>query len=303
MNEKIPRVSVLMSVYSEPLEWIKQAIDSILNQTFSDFEFIIINDKPDRTELADFLELEARKDIRIKIHTNTVNLGLTKSLNVGLKLCKGKYIARMDADDISMPTRFAKQVAFMDTHPEVIVCGSRINIFGRRLRFSFNCFFENDIDIRGQMLHNSGIAHPSAIIRHDILRQHNITYDESFKSAQDYRLWEQLWDFGKFHNLQTPLIYYRISKHQITNAKRESQQVLRKIVKNAIKIKISDNLQTLSTEGSQIIQSYLYRAKVYDAPNISYLYVFLKNNHTKCSKKEILYISLRVFKKLFSSIL
>ena len=101
-----------MSIYSEEEEWIRESIDSILNQTFSDFEFIIINDNPNRDKNNSLLTEYTRIDNRIIIITNEENIGLTKSLNKGLEIARGKYIARMDADDISLPTRFEKQVDF-----------------------------------------------------------------------------------------------------------------------------------------------------------------------------------------------
>lgn len=116
-----PMVSVLMSVYGEPLEWLREAVGSILQQTYTDFEFIIVNDNPEREELDGFLRESATGDRRIHIIRNPENIGLTKSLNIGLRECRGRYVARMDADDVSHSTRFEKQVAYMDAHPDVVV--------------------------------------------------------------------------------------------------------------------------------------------------------------------------------------
>ncbi len=127
-----PAVSVLMSVYNEPIEWIQEAIDSIIHQTFTDFEFIIVNDNPKRKELATSLVVNAEKDNRITVISNAENIGLTKSLNIGLKHCKGKYIARMDADDISLPQRFEKQYSYMSFHTEIGVCGTFAEMFGQK---------------------------------------------------------------------------------------------------------------------------------------------------------------------------
>ena len=109
----MPKLSVVMSVYNEPTEWITQSIDSILNQTFRDFEFIIINDNPEREENESLLNSYSQKDKRIVVIKNEQNLGLTKSLNIGINEAKGDYIVRMDADDYSFPERFEKQVQFM----------------------------------------------------------------------------------------------------------------------------------------------------------------------------------------------
>ena len=111
-----PIISVIMSVYNEPLDWVQESIDSILQQTFGNFEFIIINDNPNNKELFDFLITNKIKDNRIIIINNDENIGLTKSLNKGLERAKGEYIARMDADDISLPERLEKQINFLNTN-------------------------------------------------------------------------------------------------------------------------------------------------------------------------------------------
>ena len=112
----MPKISVLMSVYNEPVDWMRQAIESILNQTYKDFEFIIVNDNPEREENQLFLNEYRDKDSRIIILCNEHNIGLTKSLNKGLAVANGEYIARMDADDIALPERLEKQLVFMEQH-------------------------------------------------------------------------------------------------------------------------------------------------------------------------------------------
>lgn len=127
-----PKVSVIMSVYKEPVEWLHESIDSILNQTFTDFEFIIICDNPSYDEGIALLYAYKEKDHRIVLIENEKNLGLTKSLNKGITVAKGDFIARMDADDISLPERFEKQMSLLEKHPEIGVCGSIIDYMGDR---------------------------------------------------------------------------------------------------------------------------------------------------------------------------
>ncbi len=119
MKEK-PRVTVLMSVYNGE-KYLREAIDSILNQTFKDFEFLIIDDGSTDSS-ADIIR--SYTDFRIRLIQNEKNIGLTRSLNKGLKLAKGEYIARMDVDDISLPIRFEKQVSFLDKYEDVKLVGS-----------------------------------------------------------------------------------------------------------------------------------------------------------------------------------
>ena len=112
------KVSVIMSTYKEPIEWIQQSVDSILNQTYKNLEFIIIVDNPEYVELVSLLNDYADSDDRISVVVNNNNIGLVKSLNKALSFCTGEYVARMDADDVSLPERFQKEVEFLDTHKE-----------------------------------------------------------------------------------------------------------------------------------------------------------------------------------------
>lgn len=219
----MPKISVIMSVYKEPVDWMKLAIESILHQTYSDFEFIIINDNPDRKENMTVLNLYASKDSRIIIISNEQNIGLTKSLNKGLKIAKGEYIARMDADDISMPIRFEKQVAFMDCNQDVLVSGAQavmINEFGKKIGEWNVC--KDWSDLKSSLLFRSPIVHPLAFFRRTI-NNNPIFYDESYTYSQDYALWSSLIKEHKIINLDDSLLLYRISTQQISTLNNESQ--------------------------------------------------------------------------------
>ena len=141
------KVSVVMSVFSEPRNWLKKAINSILDQTFSDFEFIIINDNPIRKENYLFLKEIQQKDSRIIIIENKENIGLTKSLNKGLSVARGTYIARMDADDISFPTRLEKQYLFMEANSGVIACGAWARTIGKEKNINLDHYKTTPRDI------------------------------------------------------------------------------------------------------------------------------------------------------------
>lgn len=215
MDNKIthPTVSVLMSVYNEPLDWIQQAINSILTQTFTDFEFIIINDKPDRVELKECLGRNSVNDSRIRIHTNPENIGLPKSLNIGLRLCTGKYIARMDADDISKKNRFQRQVDYMNSNPQIGICGtSAIIIDGNgntKKRFHVQC---EPKDLRNAIYFVTPFIHPTVMIRRELILDN--LYDEKCRVAQDWNLWLRLSNMTKYANLKDVLFYYRVHGNQ-----------------------------------------------------------------------------------------
>lgn len=202
-----------MSVYNGE-QYLSQAIESILNQTFTDFEFLIINDGSTDSS-HEILKEYSQKDRRIRIEDNGVNAGLIKSLNKGLKLARGLYIARMDADDISLPYRLEKQVAFMDTHPDVGICGSCAEIIGHYSGIITVPHDNNSIICR--LPFQNSLIHPSVIIRKSILDKHGLIYDEQHIKAEDYGLWVSCIPHTHFANLPDVLIYYRVHINQESN--------------------------------------------------------------------------------------
>lgn len=212
-------ISVLMSIYSEPIEWIVASINSILTQSFEDFEFIIVDDNPQRKENIDVLVNVQKRDSRIKIIQNDKNIGLTKSLNRALLVADGKYIARMDADDISLPERFQRQYDFMEKHPSVGVCGCNVRTFGKKnVVWSYPATHQQCL-----LFFKSPFAHPAVLIRKDVLQEYDLKYDEKLRYAQDFDLWERLYSITLFSNLQEVLFLYRISDSQITSQKQIEQ--------------------------------------------------------------------------------
>lgn len=210
-----PKVSVIMSVYNEPIEWIDQSIDSILNQTFVDFEFIIVNDNPRRDDNRIYLNQKSKKDSRIKIIENEENLGLAASLNIGIAHAKGNYIARMDADDLSLPSRFAKQVKLLDKNINIGVCGTFARFIyannkkGRKLNLNVS-----DRDLKNAIWFLCPFVHPSVMMRRDVLK--NNLYDEQCRIGQDWELWLRLQYVSGFANIPEILLLYRLHDNQST---------------------------------------------------------------------------------------
>jgi glycosyltransferase involved in cell wall biosynthesis len=177
-----------MPVYNGD-KYLREAIDSILNQTFEDFEFIIINDASTDETLS---ILNSYADSRMKIHINKRNLGVAKSLNIGLRMAKGKYIARQDADDISMPNRLATQVDFLDRHPDYAAVGTLAKIINENSEEML--LFKRptkDIDIRKFLEKDNCMIHGSVMIRISSLIEVGF-YDEEMERSQDYELWLRL---------------------------------------------------------------------------------------------------------------
>ncbi|MFA5173388.1 MAG: glycosyltransferase [Candidatus Paceibacterota bacterium] len=211
-----PKISVLMSVY-DGAKYLEESIKSIQNQTFSDFEFIIVNDASTDNSLE---IIKNFSDPRIIILNNPKNLGLTKSLNIGLKQASGEYIARLDADDLSFPERLEKQLSFMEKNEDFALVGSSavlINEEGKIVGKKNKPieFFE----IKFHSLLKNPFLHPSLFFKKEILAKVG-NYNENFSFAQDYELTSRLINLGyKVSNLSEPLIKYRLENNSITGNK------------------------------------------------------------------------------------
>ncbi len=213
-----PMISVIMPVYNAE-KYVAQAIESILKQTYSDFEFIIVDDCSTDNSY-EILQSYAANDARIRLFKNDVNSKLPKTLNFGISQANGKYIARMDADDISLPERFAQQVGFMDANPAIGVCGTWFKLFVENIKFATGerCYPSQSERLKLNMLFvECSMAHPSVMIRKSIF-QNNQPYELDYISkAEDYELWCRLIRRGiLFTNLPEFLFYYRVTSNQIS---------------------------------------------------------------------------------------
>ncbi len=199
-----PKISVLTSVYKGE-EFIKAAADSVLNQTYTNFEWIIINDA---TPDGSIKVLENYSDPRIKIYHNENNIGLAASLNKGWELCKGEYIARVDTDDVCRLDRFKKQLAFMESNKDISVMGSWVNQTG-----DWTGVWKTPAtheEIKCKLLFNSAMAHPTVFIRKKDFDDNGFRYSEELRKIQDYDLWSRAIQKLKFVNIPEVLLDYRI---------------------------------------------------------------------------------------------
>lgn len=215
-------ISVVMPNYNTPLPFLEEAVNSILTQTYSNFEFIIVDDCSTDESYA---FLQSLTDPRIHLIRNEENMGITVSLNKGFCLAKGAYIARMDSDDISYPTRFERQLAFMTENPDVIVCGTFVETIGDT--HSKRCKHIPDQKVyQCSVLFGNvyGIVHPTAFFRTSELRKNHIRYDENIKTAQDYAMWATCCYYGQIANVEEILLKYRIHKSQISSTKKDVQK-------------------------------------------------------------------------------
>lgn len=237
------KISVLMSVFNTKKNYLTEAIESILNQTYKDFELIIIDDGSTLEYISDILDDYRKRDSRIIIIKNEKNIGLTKSLNKGLHMARGKYIARMDSDDISALNRFEKQLDYMEKHNDIAVLGSRVKKFGKKQEnepFYYIDFTQGYYErFRIKMFFaNIGPMHPAVMIRKAFLDHNKIKYNENIQNAQDYCLWmDCILNGGKIYNYPEILLYYRLHADQIsTKNSLEQRKYVKAISINALKM-------------------------------------------------------------------
>lgn len=203
ISEK-PRASAIMPVYNRE-KYLKETIDSVLNQTFKNFEFIIIDDGSTDKSVE---IVKSYDDPRIKLFLNEGNRGTSYSRNRAIDLSCGDYIITIDSDDINLPERFAKQIAYMDTHPEVGICGSWVKTIGEVEGELWRCAVKPDI-VHCRTLFEAVLCHPSTIIRREFLDKYSLRYDTELKRAQDWDIYCRGARHFQVANMPEVLVYYR----------------------------------------------------------------------------------------------
>lgn len=286
-NYLMKAISVIMSVHNGE-QYLEEAVESVLGQNFKDFEFIIIDDaSTDSTNKI----LSFFKDERIRLIKNNHNLGLTKSLNKALKLATGKYIARMDADDICYKERFEKQVHFLEFNKNIGICGSAISYIGDTKMISQPFPLTQD-RIKIATLSYNPFAHPTVMWRRALFENFNFYYNEDYKTAQDYELWSRVVYSIDSANLEEKLLKYRVHTMQIGVEKKEQQDI------TARKIKLAQLLRLNLVPDSDEIIAHLclfddffekYREAKYVKKADEWMYkIILANKNYKIYNEELL---------------
>lgn len=228
MDAPKPFVSVIMSVFNGE-QWLETAIRSIVDQTYGHWEFIIIDDASNEAT-QQILRL-FRNDSRFRIVRQEINRGLTKNLNTAIGMCRGEYIARMDADDISLPNRLQKQVDYLQRHPEADLVAGFIEFIDESGKPAGlwpddrQCVTHQQIISR--LPWRNCLAHPTVMFRKKLMME--FTYNEAQTHSQDWDLWWQLADHRKqFAKIPETLLLYRLHR-QSTTAKSNKGFALKKM--------------------------------------------------------------------------
>lgn len=218
MNHQ-PLVSVLMPCYNAEA-YLESAMLSMLNQTYKNIEIIAINDcSTDKTN--DILVRLASQDDRIKVYDNEQNLKLIATLNKGIALCNGEYIARMDADDISFPKRLEKQVNFLEINKDVDIVSTLFYTFHKSTpEKSHLSLHDNPLmpdDVKTYMLFKSGICHPAVMFRKRVFTELHLKFESAYLHVEDYALWSKAVYKTRLANIGEPLLYYRVHPNQVSS--------------------------------------------------------------------------------------
>lgn len=224
-NSEIPEISVIIPVFNAA-PFLQESIESILNQSYSNFELIILNDKSTDESLEIIKKLQA-KDNRITIIDKEQNVGPANLRNEGINAAKGTYIALMDADDIAAPTRFEKQIAIFKNNPEIGVCGTWFTFFGSEKNKIIKHNTNHDT-IKVSFLHSCNIGNPTVMFKKEVLS--DLKFDNDYVPVEDYDLWSRLLAKTNFYNIPESLLDYRqhnnnISKTKIDNVNRAVRNV------------------------------------------------------------------------------
>ena len=243
------KTSILLCAYNAEA-YIAEAVGSTLAQTYHDFELIIVDDGSTDGTLGIIRSFD---DERIRVIEGRHDY--IGSLNIGLKHCRGQYIARMDADDIMEPGRIEAQVALMDTRPDIAVCTSWAQAFGQVERTIGN-YVEGDVeDISTLFLMGNILIHPTSMIRRRFLTRHRLCY-KAYPYAEDFKLWTDIARLGgRFHVIPHPLLRYRVTPGQATNAHREEQNATRLLIQQEV---IEEKLRHVPASQKQVAGK-LYR--------------------------------------------
>lgn len=302
-----PLVSVVMPTYNSE-RFLKESIESILNQIYRDFEFIIVADSSvDGTD--SILDSYQQKDDRIKIYHHE-RIGLIGSLNKGCRLAKGKYIARMDADDISLPNRLEKQVSYMETHPAIGILGTGLRYIDENGRRGKSIINPTNPKMIGLYLYfENCIAHPSVMMRREVIEPLDF-YNSAALHAEDYDLWARSSRITQISNLPEILLYYRIWTGSICqrNASMQNQAVIeirQSLISRLLSPEISvDAIVTPMDMANSSFIEMIQRIENVAGLMLKLYPAYLKANSLNLKEAlEAAYISARFFKSIAKEII
>lgn len=239
------KISVVIPIYNSK-KYLRESIDSVIAQTYQHWELLAINEFGSNDGSSDIVKEYSQVDPRIKLIQNEEHLGLAESLNKGIRMANGEYIARLDADDLAHPDRFSKQFEFMNTHPEVLVCGSYQHHFGREIDWIHRPAISPE-QCKANLLFFCDLCHSTLMLRKEAIIKNDLWYDKNYL-AEDFELWTRVTRVGEIANIPEVLGEYRwgdgnITKEKISRLHEESGRIIVRNLEKNLKLKLDDSEQ------------------------------------------------------------
>lgn len=282
----MPKVTVIMPVYNSQ-RFLEEAIESILNQTYTNFELLII----DNASIDDSLKIARKfRDKRIRILENNENMGVAYTRNRGIREAKGEYIALMDSDDITTPFRIKKEVEFLDKHPEVIVVGGCMQMIDEQGDFLGTMISQllNPKYIKAFMILNNTMVNGSAMFRKHVIIDNNILYLDNQYGVEDYRFWSELLHFGEFANINELFLYYRIVSTGLSTENMKNKENRDKAIDDIHELNFQNfGFEFSDKEKSILLKIFRERGMVESKEDIELLYYSLKSLALQAEKRNM----------------
>ena len=276
---KNPKISVIMSVYNGE-KYLKEAIESVLNQTFTDFEFIIVNDGSTDDSLK---IIKSYADKRVRLIDNETNIGLTRSLNKAIEQARGEFVARQDADDVSLPGRFEEQIRYFERYPETALLGTGIYIIDEGGKVSGKKAAQEN---PGESLFKSNrFNHGSTMFRSAVVRKLG-GYNELLRYCQDYELWLRMAKSHEVRNLKQALYKLRSHDENIQFRKRDEAALYHLLAQRLAGDDLdAEALKAVKENGIKSLVPYLNKEeKVVFSKAVAYMH--LQHNEVKLAREE-----------------
>lgn len=244
------KISVLLPIYRTNEKFLREALESVLKQSFADFELLLLDDCPENTREAVVREFADERIVYLK---NETNLGIAGSRNKLVSRAKGEYIAVLDHDDIALPTRFEEQVKFLDANPEVGVVGSWTEEFPRKRTIRWPQAHEA---IVARLTQGCAIPHTASMIRRAVLK--DVKYENEFFPAEDYALWYRLIGKTKFYNLPKVLTRYRRHKRNTSIVASDKMRKATKKIRKLFATSYPEFLNLVKTRAKYVVRMKLF---------------------------------------------
>lgn len=301
-EKKMPQVSVIMPSYNKE-KYIGEAIESIIRQTFSDWELIIIDDCSTDHSVE---VIRSYQDDRIRFYENSFNIGIAENRNQGIALATGKYIALLDADDISLPERLEKEIVFLDEHPEIdVVFGGFKEIDGEDIiRETYFTPLKNPDYIKANLMIMDVIPNGSCMYRKDFIAQHDIRYRDGYLGMDDYLFWVECSLHGRISGMTDVFLLWRNTSNNGTNVYKyspEYRETRERKYSEILSFALKENGFQLNEEELDFYCKVLseYKYKLQNEKEIQEWYRLIRKICRQAEGKENCWEVQKVFKKQF----